>query len=192
MRASWQEYNDAQAGREPRQLCRDVLDRAGPGDGRLAVDLGCGAGIESAAMLDAGWRVLAVDSDPSMPGRLRPLAEGGRPLETMVATFEGVRLPAAGLVHAGFSLPFARPDAFAGVWDGVRASLEPAGWLAVNLFGVRDSWAGEDDLTFHTRDAVEALLDGLRVDLLDEEERDGEAFSGPKHWHVFHVIAQAP
>jgi hypothetical protein len=32
---------------------------------------------------------------------------------------------------------------------------------------------------------------GLDADII-EEERDGEAFSGPKHWHVFNVVARRP
>jgi len=36
---------------------------------------------------------------------------------------------------------------------------------------------------------VEALFDRFDVQLLHEQDEDGAAVSGPKHWHVFHVIA---
>jgi hypothetical protein len=43
-------------------------------------------------------------------------------------------------------------------------------------------------MTFHTDERVEALLNAYAVELLREEDEDGSAVSGPKHWHVFHII----
>jgi hypothetical protein len=45
-------------------------------------------------------------------------------------------------------------------------------------------------MTFHTRAEVEALLAEFEIQGLREQDADGEAVSGPKHWHVFHVIAR--
>ena len=42
-----------------------ACDRLGAGDGRLAVDLGCGEGTDALALLDRGWSVLAVDIEPA-------------------------------------------------------------------------------------------------------------------------------
>jgi hypothetical protein len=36
------------------------------------------------------------------------------------------------------------------------------------------------------------LLDGLDIRRLEESERDGHAFSGPKHWHTFDILARKP
>ncbi len=46
-------------------------------------------------------------------------------------------------------------------------------------------------MTFHTRSEVDRLLAELDVVALRETERDGEAFSGPKHWHVYDIIARS-
>jgi hypothetical protein len=63
--------------------------------------------------------------------------------------------------------------------------------IAVDLFGDRDSWAGGDNtMTFHSRGDVDQLLASLDTIDVIEEEKDGPAFSGPKHWHVFHVFAR--
>jgi hypothetical protein len=37
-----------------------------------------------------------------------------------------------------------------------------------------------------------AVFDGWELERFDEEENDGEACSGPKHWHVFHAVARKP
>jgi hypothetical protein len=47
-------------------------------------------------------------------------------------------------------------------------------------------------MSFVDRDALLGLVDGLDVLVLDEQERYGDAYSGPKHWHVFDVIARQP
>ena len=47
-------------------------------------------------------------------------------------------------------------------------------------------------MNFHDRVAVDALLRGLTVHSLVEDDRSGQSFTGPKHRHVFHVIAGNP
>jgi hypothetical protein len=47
-------------------------------------------------------------------------------------------------------------------------------------------------MTFHTRADVISLLDGLQILELHETERDGEAYSGPKHWHTYDILARDP
>jgi len=37
-----------------------------------------------------------------------------------------------------------------------------------------------------------SLLDGLDILRLEETERDAHAFSGPKHWHTFDILARKP
>ena len=188
----WSAYNEAQLGREPRELCRAVLGRAGPGRGRLAADLGCGSGVETRALLDSGWRVVAVDSEPSTPARLAEQIGNPERLEVRVQAFKDLRLEGVDLLHAAYALPFTDPADFPSVWQELRDALNPGGWLAVDLFGDRDDWAHTEGMTFLTRSQVEALLQGLDVVLLDEEDEDGHAFTGPKHWHVFHVLARQP
>jgi hypothetical protein len=44
-------------------------------------------------------------------------------------------------------------------------------------------------MTFHTREQLEGLFTGFDVHVFREQDEDGPAVSGPKHWHMFHVIA---
>ncbi len=191
----WAVYNAAQPGRAARELCQEVVSLAGPGAGRPAVDLGCGAGVETAALLGAGWRVHALDGDPTTPRLVRTTTGGEEETRLSVAVVpfaELTDLPPTDLLYSGYALPYASPQDFPRVWAAVRRSLRPGAWLAVNLFGANDSFAGTIDGTFLTREEAEALLDGLDVLAFREEDEDGPSFSGPKHWHVFDVIARAP
>lgn len=188
----WDDYYAWTDGRAVRPLLRRALELS-PTPG-TAVDLGSGPGHETMELLKQGWRVVAVDSEPEAGRRLEASvpADLRERLEIRTAAFQELQaLPPADMVHSALSLPFCPPETFGRVWDLVIGSLRPGGLVAVDLFGDRDSWAGEDnDMTFHTRDDVDSLLSSLDVIEVIEEENDGPAFSGPKHWHVFHIFAQ--
>ncbi|MFC7535519.1 class I SAM-dependent methyltransferase [Actinoplanes sp. GCM10030250] len=190
----WAEYNAGQTRRDIREQCHRVMELAGPGNGRTAIDLGCGGGRETRALLEEGWRVTAVDSEPGTEARLlRTIGGRHAGLTVRVSGFENVTdLPAADLVYAGYSLPFQRRESFDRLWTEIRSALRPGGRLAVDIFGVNDTWAGDPAMTFLSAPEVRALLDGLEIEHWYEEDAPGMAYTGPKHWHVFHVIAFVP
>jgi SAM-dependent methyltransferase len=190
----WSGYHARSQGRAPRSLLLQACDLLGAGNGRTAVDLGCGSGPDVLALLDREWAVTAVDMDEAGLGLLRakiPEASVGQVTITC-ARFADAALPPAHLVHAGFSLPFCSPCDFADVWSGIAGALLPGGVFAGQLFGPRDTWAASPHMTFHCLDQVKDLLQEMEVLHLGESEWDGGAVSGPKHWHVFDVMFRRP
>jgi SAM-dependent methyltransferase len=190
----WAGYYAWSSGREPRPLLLAACQEQGDGAGRMAIDLGCGEGTDVLELLDRGWTVTAVDAEPAGLASLRarvPAAAAER-IQIVCGSFARVDVPRACLIHAGFSLPFCPPAEFPAAWAHIRRALMPGGIFAGQLFGTRDSWADDPGMTFHTRQGVQALLVGLQIVRLDETERDGQAFSGPKHWHTFDVLARNP
>jgi trans-aconitate methyltransferase len=193
--AHWAAYNARQQARAVRPLCQEVLAAAGVGAGRVAIDFGCGGGVETRAMLTAGWRVLALDGEPGTRDRVLSTTQGSAQERLTIETIhfpDLTVLPAADLVYAGYSLPYILPDDFARVWGLIRSSLRPGAWFAGNFFGDRDSWADNPDETFFSEEAVRALFEGMAIMWFNVEDEDGQADSGPKHWHVFDVIARQP
>lgn len=188
----WAGYYAWSAGREPRPLLLAACQEQGPGQGRMAIDLGCGDGTDALELLARGWSVTAVDATEAglklLSARI-PAAAADR-IRVICASFSETDLPRAQLIHAGFSLPFCLPQAFPGTWARIRQALAPGGIFAGQLFGIRDSWADDPDMTFHARPEVEVLLDGLQILRLEETEQDGHAASGPKHWHTFDILAR--
>lgn len=192
---NWEVYYQKIQGREPRQLLLDALEKyPAESTGLQAIDLGCGDGTETIALLSRGWQVLAVDGEPKgierLLGRVPP--QGRSRLQTQVARFEEVTLPPADLVHASYSIPFCQPEHFPALWQKIANALTPGGRFAGQFFGVHDSWATNPAMTFHTAAQVDEMLAGLEIEYFHEEDADGEAASGPKHWHVFTVIARKP
>lgn len=194
-RSEWTEYYDEHEGREPREMLLEVLEAFGAGEERSAVDLGCGSGIDTLAMLRRGWRVFAIDAEEEAIERVRRRIPGtlSSRLTTVVSRMEEVELPTGvDLVWASFSLFFCRPDAFGDVWGRILAAILPGGRFAGELLGDRDTWAPEDDISAFTRDQARSLFTGLEVERFDEEEEDGRATSEEKHWHLFHAVARKP
>ena len=190
----WQAYYAKVANREPRALFQRLMGALTPGDTPgLAIDLGCGDGTETLALLAAGWRVLALDGAPAAIARVR---DSARPadadrLQTQQATFTDAVLPPANLIYAGLSLPFCAPGDFPRLWSKVRDALRPGARFAGHFFGVRDSWAERPEMTFHTADELRALFSSLNIEFWQETEEDRpSAFEAMKHFHYFEVIAQ--
>jgi SAM-dependent methyltransferase len=194
--AGFYAYTRGGLGREPRPLFTKglaVLEAAGARPGR-AIEIGFGDGTETLALLGAGWHVLAVDPTPEAAMGLRSRVHPGdaERLEILTLAAEAADLRPFDLLYAGYALPFVAPDAFVGFWAGVRRRLLPGGHLVFNVFGTRDAWAGDPGMTFLEREAVHGLVDGLEIVAIDEEEGEGDSFVGPKHWHLFDVVARRP
>jgi SAM-dependent methyltransferase len=190
----WDAYYRHTRGREPRPLFAKgmaAVADAGILPGR-AVEIGFGDGTETLALLDAGWHVTAIDPTAVAADALRatvPPAVAAR-LEIITATAQDTDLPAFDLLYAGYALSFIRREAFRRFWAHVRDRLRPGGLLVVNIFGVRDSWAEDPDMTFIARGDVERMVEGLEAIAIDEEDQDGDSFAGRKHWHVFDIVAR--
>jgi tellurite methyltransferase len=189
---SWDDYYKKIQGRAPRPLLLDVLQKFPAGISLHAIDLGCGDGTETVQLLSRGWSVLAVDGESAAFKRLMEKVpeEAQVRLETQVARFESVVLPSADLVHASFSLPFCAPEHFPLFWAKIVEAVKPGGRFAGQFFGVRDSWAGSPDMTFHTEEQVYLMFEKFEIESFHEQDEDGSSASGPKHWHVFTVIAR--
>ncbi|MGN6612659.1 MAG: class I SAM-dependent methyltransferase [Angustibacter sp.] len=191
----WRAYNTQQSGRDVRTLLVEALTHVGDRVHPVAVDIGCGAGIESRWLLEHGWTVHAIDADERSLAELRDAVRDGesRRLHTVAADLNDLPpLPTADLAYSGYALPFTDPARFDRTWRTLRDALAPGAVLAVNLFGEHDSWAAAGVGTFLTEADCRALLDGLEVLHFAVEDEDGAAYSGPKHWHVFDVIARRP
>jgi len=191
---AWSRWNATQRDRVPRPLVHALLRHAGDGDGRLALDLGCGAGVEAELLLRRGWRVLAVDGDPeagpSLAARLPAGLRAG--LEVLTADFADLPvLPPLDLVHAGWSLPYAGRS-LPRVWHALLTALVPGGWLGGELFGDRDGPPDATDVATLSDAQLDRLLAPLTVVQRDTQEADGESPSGPHHWHVHTVVARRP
>ncbi|HEU0256519.1 MAG TPA: class I SAM-dependent methyltransferase [Microbacteriaceae bacterium] len=191
----WTSFFAASAGRAPRPLVRQVLERRGDLPAGVALDLGCGDGTEARFLAARGWRVHAYDGAPGTPARVRAGVSGPAAalLTATRAAFEDLAsLPDADLVYAGHALPFCPEESFATLWQAVRDCLRPGAWLIADFFGPRDLWVGRTDMSFRGRTQIEALLGGLDAVRIDEVEGPAGTPFGPKHLHLLTAVAHRP
>jgi SAM-dependent methyltransferase len=190
----WNCYYNATTDRYPRELLVRTLLYFEPADEpRRAIDLGCGAGVETAELLRRGWHVLAIDGQADAIQRVqaRVAADQRARLETRFAAFEELRLPSADLIWAGLSLPFCPPHHFAGLWEKIVHALTRGGRFAGDFFGLRNAWADNSSMTFHSQDQVKNLFLPLVIEMFGEEEGIRPSVSqGIQAWHAFTVIAR--
>lgn len=193
----WTAYYNAVAGRPPRETLLNALARFDAelpaGTPKFAVDLGCGDGRDTVALLRRHWQVLAIDGEEAAIARLlsRPDLDLDN-LQTRIERFEELALPRSlDLINASFCLPFCPPISFPGLWQTITNALRAGGRFSGQLIGDRDSWAQYPNTTHHTRQQVETLLAPFVVEWLEEEEHPGQTAIGEeKYWHLFHIVAR--
>ena len=122
--SDWAAYYRSTIGREPRPLFAKgmaAVDAAGLAPGQ-AIEIGFGDGRETLALLEAGWRVLAIDPAPAAAEVLQsqvPAHLAGR-LEIRTIPAEDADLLPFDLLYAGYSVPFLGADAFDQFWNAAR------------------------------------------------------------------------
>lgn len=156
-----------------------------------ALDVGAGAGRDTAYLLEHGWRVTAVDASPAAARLLRGIASEGR-LRVVHAAAQDFEPATYDLVNAQFSLPFIPPPRFAETVARLQGAVRSGGVMAVTFFGPGDEWnAPGSEISFTTQEDVRKLFRGWDLIDLEELEEDGTtATGGKKHWDVIHVIAR--
>ena len=156
-----------------------------------ALDVGAGAGRDTAYLLERGWRVTAVDSSPAAAKLLRGIGPKDR-LRVVLSAAQDFEPETYDLVNAQFSLPFVPPARFAATVATLQQAVRPGGLMAATFFGPGDEWnAPGSALTFTSREQVQEMFAAWDVIDLDEIEEDGTtATGGLKHWDVIHVIAR--
>jgi 23S rRNA (adenine-N6)-dimethyltransferase len=88
-----------------RTLITRLVSASGAGDGQLALDLGAGYGSITAALAAAGPRVIAVERDPRLAGRLSRRFGGDRRVTVVTADLREVPLPRRDFLVVA-SIPF--------------------------------------------------------------------------------------
>src|SRR4051812_5789217 len=106
----WLRLYEGNRGRRPRSPFLEaiaLLEQRSCAPG-LAADLGSGDGVEARALLERGWRVVAIDGEPEFPAFVRAqLSEDDASrIDLQVTDFESMRLPTVDFVWAGLSLFF--------------------------------------------------------------------------------------
>ena len=200
----WPEYFNAVKDQPPRDTCLRALAafKQDPRPQLLAIDIACGEGRDTRAILaaDPRWRVISTDSSADGLRRLRESLTSdvaaraqltNVDMESLRAWATANNIATADLINASFALPFCNPAHFPALWTWITRTLRPQGRFAGQFFGDRDEWACVRPKSHYTRAQLDTLLADWHIEYLEEVEKEGsDAMGGTKWHHVFHVVAQ--
>lgn len=171
---------------------RQALEQPGLVPGRVAVDVGCGAGRDTRYLLGQGFEVHAFDHDAQALEYLQDL-DGHPDLKVRQSRFDDFDYPQADLITACSSLFFCPPEAFERAWLNIVRALRPGGVFCGHFMGPQDSWAqlGRSDLSVHRREQLEPLFSAFELLDVYEYNQSGKTLMGrTKHWHTWSVLAR--
>lgn len=89
-----------------------------------AIDIGCGAGRDTVALLKNNWQVLAIDKEDTesiIKERLKSQELNNFKFSKTI--FGKMDLPEVNLVVANYSLPFTKKQAFYSVWEKINKAI---------------------------------------------------------------------
>lgn len=185
----WSDYYKATKAKPPRPLLVKALEYVP--DKSKAIDIGGGALNDTRYLLDQGFDVTVIDKSPLMEDEAMNIQSDK--LHAHTTSFEDFNFPKEEyhLASAMFALPFTDPEHFNMVFSKIKDSLKKGGVFCGQFFGDRDEWKTNLNMTFHTKERAQELLNGLEVIFFKEDEKDDKTATGDmKHWHVFHIIAK--
>lgn len=187
---SWKKYFKKQEKRKSREQLGRAISFCKKR--KLALDLGSGNFIESKSLIKQGFkRVIAIDSSSDAKIYAKNL---NKKIIFKNMSFEKYDYPKKrfDLVNAQFALPFYGKENFEYFIKKIKYSLGKDAIFVGQFFGNKDSFNKKKyRVTFNTKKQVLGMLHGLKILEFMEEEKEGHITSGePRHWHVFHFIAQ--
>ncbi|HMS33407.1 MAG TPA: DinB family protein [Ignavibacteria bacterium] len=193
----WSSYYKNKSNLVPRDTllkALEIFEKEKPSDEQLfAIDLGCGHGADTLELLKRNWKVLAIDNSDEGLAILEDSIIPSRKcnFRKVNMSFEDLKLMKCNLLNASYSLPFCKPEFFSRMMKEIDSSILKGGRFSGNFFGKNDSWSGNKNMTFHTKEELLNYFRNFEMEYLEEKDEDGVTASGEsKHWHVYSVIAK--
>lgn len=191
-KVDWAALNAHAAGRPARRLVSRAIAAAGgqrhPG---VVLDLGAGAGADSLQFARHGWTVHAYDTDDTLAARLvenERMSGSVRFHHGDIAEVE--EFPAAQIVYSTYTLSLLGPEALAVTWQRLVDALPRGGVMAVDVFGVNDTWADRPDIATLPLEQVDEMFRDFQVIDRSIRDEDGRFLEDRKHWHVITTLAR--
>ena len=153
-----------------------------------AVDLGCGAGNDSMLLLEKGFKVTAIDSEPQVNEILLKRAKNTQNLNVIIEDFSKVKLQKSDLINANFSLFFVKKD-FELFIKNVLDNINKNGYFVGNFLGKEDDW--KKSKTTVEKDELLNYFSKFKILYFSEEKYYKDSLTKKnKFWHVYNIIAK--
>ena len=169
---------------------------------RRVIDVGCGAGISTRALVDAGFETWAIEPSPSLRAVARDNSPGTR--FVLGSAYEVALEPCEAILALGEPLTYHAPavDADALVrdfFDGAARALAPGGLLVFDLIDCAGApldargWSSGDDwaLLYETREDQPARSLTRHIETFRTTGADGSTYRRSREVHHVRTFAAA-
>lgn len=159
----------------------------------VAMDLGCGVGIEVLDLLQRGFTVHAVDQEAQAIELVKVKAsQFSERLYTDTVSFEKMKKwPKVDFFYSFHALPFCDRSAFE---DTVQRSIEavvPGGIYVVSFFGPEDEWVISEKVRGMSGDKLKEKLQNYDIlRFVDDKQIGKTVLNEKKMWHNVQAIAR--
>lgn len=183
-------------GRTPRKLYLQAINNIQAVKNELpappvAVDIGCGVGIETADLVQRGFTVYAIEKEPDLIQETKNLIGNSSKVEFLIRPLEEIiDLPRASFVYAYHTLHFCDSFHFNRLWKTVTESVLPSGVFAGSFFGMHDDWVKAGKATGITVDQIRTYLAGFEILHLNEIDQTDSSRGNEERWNFVDVIAR--
>jgi len=195
---NWSPHFQKRLYQKPRDILMQALavyDKS-PNQGKKALDLGAGAGNETAYLLQHGWQVWANDREAESINIIAnrkdvvPYKDNLKLIQKSFTDIPWNTLPSFNLICAIYALPFLDKKNFYTTWSALVNHVEKDGIVAVSLFGPQHNvfgWWEARGMSFFTKKEVLELFKDFDIKVFEEsiEKNDENVME-----HIFIIIAQ--
>jgi hypothetical protein len=169
---------------------------------KIAIDLGCGCGVDVAHLIDHKWRVIGIDSQPLASKTMKKAFPSQfsnsnfRFVNSEIEKLDYEKIlcewQKPTLLNAQFSLSFVKPDLFPKFWEKATQTIATGGIFCGNFFGRRHGFniRHNAQYTFLTNRQIIALFkDKFEIVYINEMDLERTEFIDAR-FHYFDFIVK--
>ncbi len=168
-------------------------------DPKIAIDCGCGAGVDIEYLLEMDFKVYGFDIEDESISRCHKRFKDTKNVLLSKAGFNSYQYPRASLVVADASLFFCPKTEFDDVWNNIYNCLYPNGIFCGSLLGPDDTMAKPvydknafwPEISVFEEKEVLNIFKRYEICRFTEHKTSGKTPQGmPHEWHVYSVVAK--
>lgn len=190
MQLNWKNFVQNTKDRKAHKLLTDSLEALGIPKG-VALDIGCGPGVDAKYLAEQGFTVEAIDSSEDSVKQTRELCKN-----LNVTVFQesindfAIEAEKYSLIFSWNALPYLQKTEAENVLRKSYAGLTKNGALIFTVFGSEDDWVKNKEAeSFFTLEEVKNIFAGAEI-VKAEEIKEGKTMPDgkTKFWHLLKFV----